>query len=343
MPAMNEIINVSVSVSSTSVTRQGFNSILLVGDQTMVAGDLDTEFKVMAFTDATAAQAVCTGDLSDMVGVAFGQSPGVTTVYVSYVNNTETLETEDLNAILNNNADFFGYASVFNTEADRQTQLAWLATNKKFGAFLDHTAVLSTITKQSGANDSGVIFHTKTANDNPAQWTNVAWLSKVLGQTPGSYTGAFIQLNSVDASQYTKTEEDYLRDAGYNQYSVVGGIPMSWNGITTAQTVGHFADLYIGAVYLEVRLQEDLVNLLVNTPKVAYTSAGLNQVQSVINQRLEQSTTDGYLDPAVPYSVSMPNIEGVNRADRNLSGITFSATASGAIQSMEIQGTVDAT
>ena len=55
------------------------------------------------------------------------------------VNNTETLETEDLNAILNNNADFFGYASVFNTEADRQTQLAWLATNKKFGAFLDHT------------------------------------------------------------------------------------------------------------------------------------------------------------------------------------------------------------
>ena len=118
---------------------------------------------------------------------------------------------------------------------------------------------------------------------------------------------------------------------------------MSWDGITTAQTTGHYADLYIGAVYLEVRLQEELINLLVNTPKVAYTNAGLATVQSVISQRLQQSTTDGYLDPAVPFSVSMPNISGVNRADRNLSGITFNATASGAIQSMEIQGTVDAT
>ena len=36
MPTSNEIIKLGITVSSASVTRAGFDSMLLVGDETMV-------------------------------------------------------------------------------------------------------------------------------------------------------------------------------------------------------------------------------------------------------------------------------------------------------------------
>ena len=340
MPAMNEIISISVSVSSTSVTRQGFGSIMIVGDETMVNTSVFTsQYMVKSYTSAASVGTDCTGDLMEMITMAFAQSPGINEVYVSYVDTSGTgagIANEDLNEIAAINSDWFGYCSVFNTDADIVTQASWCAANKKYGSFLKTDS-----TNPNANSDYAILWHTKATDS--TKWVQVAWLSNVLALTPGSYTGAFRQLQSATPNTYTKTEEDALRASAINQYSRVGGVPITWNGITSTGTEGHYADLYIGALYLEIRMQEDLVNLLVNNPKVAYTNDGLAQVQAVMNQRLDQSTTEGYLDANVPYSVSMPSIEGINRADRNLSGITFQATASGAIQSMEIQGTVDAT
>lgn len=337
---MNEIIQISVSVSASSVTRQGFNSILLVGDETMVNTSVFTsEHMVRSYTSSTAVGTDCSGDLKDMINMAFGQSPGVSKVYVSYVDTSGTnagITTDDLDAISLNNNEWFGYASTFNTDADIVTQVGWINGAKKYGSFLkkDTTAV-------AVSSDYSVLWHTKASGS--VQWVNVAWLSAVLALVPGSYTGAFQGLQIAVPSQYTKTEEDALRAANLNQYSEIGGIPLTWNGITAAGTEGHYADLYIGALYLEIRMQEDLMNLLANASKIPFTDEGIAQVKATMSARLQQSTDEGYLDAARPFTVTAPKAANVDRAARLLPNVSFEAFASGAIQSISIQGFIDAT
>ena len=341
MPAMSEIIKLNLTVSSASVTRQGFNSILLVGDETMINSAVFTEeHMVKEYVNFESIGTDISGDLLDMALIAFGQTPSVTRVYVSYVDtegSSAGILTSDLLAIQANSNDWFGYCSTFNTDSDITVQMGFLGTNDKYGSFLKKDSVAV-----SGASNYAALWHTKTASGS-AQWVNVAWLSTVLALTPGSYTGAFLQLQLVDPSTYTSTEETALRAAAINQFSAIGGVNVTWNGVSATGGT-NWADIYIGAVYLQVRMMEDLANLLIQSLKVPLNDSGIAQVEGVMKRRLDQSTTDGYLDPERPFVIAVPDAsELTDRASRVLPNVGFTAFASVGIQVIEIQGLIDAT
>jgi len=341
MPAMNDIIQISLTVSSASVTRQGFNSILLVGDETMINGSVFTaEHMVKEYSNFDAVGTDVSGDLLEMAQVAFAQTPSVSKVYISYVDTSGSgtgIDTDDLLAIQANTNDWFGYCSTFNTSADVTTQMGWLATANKYGSFLKNDFVAV-----SGATNSAALWHSQLTTTS-ARWVNVAWLSTVLALTPGSYTGAFKQLQGVDPGVYTATEESSMRAAGINQYSKVGGVDVTWNG-ATAKGGTNWADIYIGAIYLEIRMMEDLTNLLIQNSKIPYTDAGIAQVEATMARRLAQSTSDGYLDAERPFVINVPDASNIaDRASRILPDVSFIAYAAGAVQTIVIQGTIDAT
>lgn len=339
MPAMSEIIQLSLTVSSASVTRQGFNSILLVGDETMVGAAFTEEHQVLEYSTYDSIGSDASGDLKDMARIAFLQTPSVSKIYLSYVDTSGSgagITESDLDAIQTNNNDWFGYCSTFNTDADITEQMGWIGANQKYGSFLksDFTAV-------SGGVTYSALWHTKATGS--AKWVQVAWLSAVLALTPGQYTGAFLQLQGVDASQYTSTEETSMRNAALNQYSEIGGVDVTWNGVSAAGGT-QWADIYIGAIYLKIKLMEDLTNLLIQSLKVPYTDAGIAQVEAVLNKRLAQSTADGYLDAERRFVISVPDAATItDRASRLLPNVSFTAYAAGAVQSIAISGTIDAT
>ena len=341
MPAMSDIIQLSLTVSSATVSRQGFNSILLVGDETMIDGSVFTaEFMVKEYSNLEAVGSDVSGDLLEMATIAFAQTPSVNKVYISYVETSGTgagIVGSDLTAIQVNSNDWFGYCSTFNTDADITEQMSWIGANDKFGSFLksDFSAV-------SGSINYATLWHS-TLTATSARWVNVAWLSSVLALVPGSYTGAFKGLQGVDASSYTSTEETTMKAAGINIYSPIGGVDVTWNGASSTGG-SNWADIYIGAIYLQVRMMEDLTNLLIQNSKIPYTDAGIAQVGATMARRLAQSTTDGYLDSERPFVITVPDAADIaDRASRLLPNVSFVAYAAGAIQSIAIQGTVDAT
>ena len=359
MPTSNEIIKLGITVSSASVTRAGFDSMLLVGDETMVdptevgpsgTGTFDPTmvYKYTAYSQV--GDELANGYLKDMVKVAFGQQPSVGTVYVSYVDTSGTNEgitSSDITAMHEEQSDWIGYCSTFDSASDVATQAGSLvALGKFYSVVTDSTATPAT------TNDFMALWHTKVALDNPAssgyypesigRWANVASLSYYLASVQGSYNPAFKGLQLITPNKYSATEETALRAANLNQYSNIGGQDLTWDG-KNASGKGYI-DTYLGALYLQIRLTEDLMNMMIQTPKLPYTDGGISTVGSVIDNRLAQCTSDGYLDETRPYQISLPVASQLSdRASRVLPNVSFIAYTTGAINTIEIQGFIDAT
>lgn len=356
MPTSNEIIRLGITVSSASVTRAGFDSILLVGDETMVdptqAGprgeatfDPGMVFKYTA--DSQVGDEIVNGHLRDMISVAFGQQPSVGTVMVSYVDTegaSAGIVGSDIQDMYEYESNWIGYCSVFETEADVENQATKLLALGKFYSILtSDSSFAPTVNDYTAMWHTGTAYGTWSSSTNTSgRWANVASLSYFLAVTQGTYNPAFKKLQGIDSKQYTATEETTLRANNLNQYSEIGGQAVTWDGKNGSGT--GYIDTYLGAIYLQIRLTEDLMNLMIQSPKIPYTDPGIATVGSVISNRLTQMTTDGYLDKNRPFTVNLPKASSLtDKASRNLPGVSFIAYTSGAINTIEIQGFIDAT
>ncbi len=87
MPEISEIVTVNITVASAGLTRQGFNSLLAVGDETNFAVGF-AEFEVRKYTTFAALSAdtdILDGDIKNMAQVSFGQIVAVPSFYVSRI------------------------------------------------------------------------------------------------------------------------------------------------------------------------------------------------------------------------------------------------------------------
>ena len=336
MPDISEIVNISIVVQSSALSRKGFNSLMITG----AAANFDVGFVEHEVREYTTYQAVVddtdilSGDVKDMAQVAFAQTPAIPKLYISRINTTVT--STDLDAIAANNNDWFGYAHAFATDADQTNASSWLAANKKYGFFLitDKTKDLALASNYSS------IWYTDATYTSTAKWLQVAIASRILAKIPGSYTAAFKTLELVSTTQLTGTEETVLRTNNVNQYSQVSGRSITWNGKTSN---GGFIDTYIGALYLEARMAEDLFAQLASVEKIPYTNAGVGLLLSAGQARLNQSVIDGYLtdDPAPVITAPLvADISAVNKSNRLLPDITFTAYTAGAVHTVQISGTI---
>ncbi len=87
MPDISEIVAVTISVSSSALSRQGFNSLMILGDDTNFGVGF-SEFEVRSYTTFAGISAdtdIVSGDVINMAQVAFAQSPAVPTVFITRV------------------------------------------------------------------------------------------------------------------------------------------------------------------------------------------------------------------------------------------------------------------
>jgi hypothetical protein len=83
--------------------------------------------------------------------------------------------------------------------------------------------------------------------------------------------------------------------------------------------------------------------LLVNSPKVPYTNAGITAIEGEIRRSLTEGVTNDFIATEPAFTVTTPNVSDVSQADkanRVLRNVTFQATLSGAIHVVEINGVV---
>jgi len=246
------------------------------------------------------------------------------------------LTSASLDAIASNNNTWFGYAQVFEDVADIQTASAWVAANKKYGFFLQ-TGFNANMNLNSNYS---CLWYTDNSYSGVARPLEVALASRVLALVPGSYTAAFKSLELVSTTQLTATQESDLRNEDVNQYSVVAGESITWNGVTSN---GSWIDLYIGVLYLEARIEEDVFATIKARDKVPFTNDGINLIVGAVQNRLQQSVDEQFLtdDPAPVTSAPLASeVNATDKSNRLLSPVTFTAYTAGAIQTVKINGIV---
>jgi hypothetical protein len=249
----------------------------------------------------------------------------------------------DLAAIALENSDFYGVTMTTMGQAEIVAAAAWVETNKRFAIF--------------GTQDTGVILATggtvaltvKAANQYRSQvfykhggdqFQGAALLGSMLPKEPGAVTAWGRKLASQDTDALTETHLTNLKAANAGWFTSYGGVSITRDGKGAA---GEYLDVIRDRDWLESRMQTDVFTALTNADKIPFTDRGASVVVGAVKSRLALAVDAGVLSDNPAPVVIAPKVSAVAPADklaRRLKPITFTGTLAGAIQAVNITGTV---
>jgi len=256
--------------------------------------------------------------------------------------------TNDLDAIQNENSDWYALAYTDRTQAIVESIAAWTESQTKiFGTASSNsdiidiavgadTTSIAAVLNQLGYVRTFVMYHDDADSDFP----ECAWFGRVLPTLPGSVNWKFKTLASISYSDLTTTQSQNARNKKANTYEFIGGVGITREG-TMAQ--GEFIDIIRGVDWLTAQIQQNVYALLVNVDKVPYTDAGIASVEAEIRRALELGINNNFIAENPAYTISVPKaseVSAANKAARLLQDVSFQATLSGAINVVEINGIV---
>lgn len=328
-------------VTTTTVT---VNSASLTADLLII--DIATALNAVAganFTATTGAGSdlILTGDAA---GNWFSVAPVKHGQFLCAQDHADPGVSTDLAAIADENDGFYFIINPYNSEAMLNGVAAWAESNDKlFVAATSDQRSGSVATgggdpmddiKTSAYNRTAVIYH-----PSPADFADAAWVGKLASKDPGSVNWNYKTLAGVAAPVVTSSYRTNIEAKYGNYYTEMGGVNVTLGGGTVGSN--EYIDVVRGKDWIEARLKENLFAMLAGSDKVPYTDAGISQVDAVVRSVLREASRRGIID--TNYTTSVPRVIDVTPADkasRILRNVNFTATLAGAINTINIQGTV---
>ncbi len=251
--------------------------------------------------------------------------------------------TEGLNTLQLQDDAWYGLVITDPTDANIRNVAAWTEAQEKiFGASSTNAGILASGTidvasvLQAKGYDRTFLMYHATAGEFP----EAAWMAGQLINPPGSATWAFKPLAGVTPDALTATQIAAAKGKNCNLYLSVAGVKITDPGIMAG---GHYIDTTFGLDWLQSSIQADVFALLATTKKIPYTDAGAQQVASVVRTDLNRAITQGVLANDGALVLTVPKVGDqteTDRTNRYFPDITFSANLAGAIQKVQVLGTV---
>ena len=254
----------------------------------------------------------------------------------------------DLTAIQDVNDEWYALACTDRTKATVLAIAAWIETQIKiFGTASDESNIINqqagvdTTSIAAQLNNAGYVrtfcmYHQEATTDFP----ECAWFGTCLPLAPGSETWAFKRLATISYTVLTSTQQANAFAKRCNTYEFVGGVGITQKG-TMAQ--GEYIDIIRGVDWLTSTIQTYVYSVLVNSPKVPYTDSGITAIESQVKRALQLGVSNNFIAQTPPFTTTVPkavDVPSVDKANRILRNVKFQATLAGAIQAIEISGTV---
>jgi len=258
---------------------------------------------------------------------------------------------EALAAAIDYNNDWYGLSIYSRTLADIEATSDYIqglgASNPKI--FFAQNAASEML--DVGASSDIASLLTAKANFRTSVWyhaDNTEFLEMALmgGQLPtlpGSITWAYKSLSTITVDTLTDGQKAAVHSKNANTYDTVASVAITEEGKTCDTASGEWIDVIRGVDWIQVNMSADLYTLLVNSPKVPYSTAGISSVKGVLINVLATAQTQGILTLDEPATVTVPDIADVSAGDkgtRTLNDVTFTGILAGAIQKINVQGTV---
>lgn len=249
----------------------------------------------------------------------------------------------DLAAIAAEDSDFYGLLLDSNSKAEIAAAAAWAEAQTLIAGFssadeevLDDTAGNIAETLNANAYDRSFLIW----NRQVLGFAAAAWIGDRFPADPGASTWKFKQLSGVVVDTLSSTQIGNLESNDANYYVLRAGIPITCQGTLAS---GRFIDITRTIDALVDAIQVEVFAAIVNLPKLPYTNASVTLVKSIIRGVLREFQASGALDPETDPVITAPLVEDVSAVDRGnrlLPDVKFSARLAGAIHSVQIAGTL---
>jgi hypothetical protein len=269
----------------------------------------------------------------------FGQNPRPTEIAVyGFVYAGEPTElTATLNELIKTENDFYYVASTEQGDEEIKALAEWTNTQDKlYGVTTSNTELAEEIRGQY--DNAFIVVH-----DQPTSYAAEGLLSTCAPRTIGSYTWTFKNVQGVPAVAYDNTTINQIHAANASTYINEAGILMNSHGVVTS---GEYIDVIQSTHFLKARLAESVFRLLATKEKVPYTDAGIALVVAEVEKVLNQGFKMGIIadEEGVPmYNIDVPKRSEIAKntiAQRILPDVKWTAVIAGAVEKVEIKGTL---
>lgn len=171
-----------------------------------------------------------------------------------------------------------------------------------------------------------------------------AWTGYMLPSDPGSETWKFKQLTGIQVTttaHLSPSLEAIALGKNANLYTLLAGVGHTQEGVMASS---RFIDIQRTSDWIEARIEESVVTLLLNQPKVPYSDAGFTafyaEIASVLDLGVKRGALSELLDGSGDfYRIVIPKAADQLTADRQnryLPGITVEIQIAGAVHSTKI-------
>lgn len=259
------------------------------------------------------------------------------------VTGTNSALSDDLDDIQEFDGDWYALILANQPEADINAAATWVEAQTKI--FLanspDYAIITSATTDVMSDIETGAYSRTSMwFHKFPGEYLGAAVLGDILPRAPGSYTAHMKNLSGVSVDDIKSASITFINDKTGNYYVEIGGSNRTFNGQMGS---GDFIDTIVFGDWLKARMQERLLGILFNSPKLPYTRGGLAVIESEIRAQLLEGARVGGLNLETSPVISIPDLADISandKANRIVQNVTFSATLAGAIHKIVINGTL---
>jgi hypothetical protein len=316
-------------------------------------GTVTTSVSLVTFTQAA-------GKLTDFVQ---WQSGPVQNIQLTDVTADPGITADLANIYAANTLSFYGVSLDSNSKAEVLSATAWVeATGQggKVGFFnnSDAQCVQALATATDLFTETQLLSYKKSfilySGQELLCYSGVSAMSYALAQNAGSYTLADKQLPGVLADTDTSltlnqalvlnTDSTSTPGTGGkngNYYAQESGLNNVWPGVTPS---GQYMDYTIWLDWINLQIQASVYAAKAGPPKLPYDDNGIGVIGQAILNPLKLAATPAYnaviADTIVVTVPTAASVSLASQANRDLPNCSFSCTYSGAIQTVEVTGTV---
>ena len=338
MSSLDSIVNVTISSSAGIVSRQGFGIPLIMGTNGVFGAGTLRSYASLA---AVLADFANTTPEYKMAAAIFSQNPYPPLIKIGvYSTAGQHTLVGDIEAIELLDNDFYYVLCTDRAKADILLLAAHIQTTKKifFALTLDADVPIATagnvaLTLQTAKYTRTAIIYTPTD-----QYQDAAWVGLMAPKNPGSANWMFKQVSGITPDADNDTVVTNLKATNCNFYTAVAGINMFQKGVVAS---GEYIDIVQGTDWIQVNLQADIFQGLVDVDKIPFTNAGGDVFRSIISARLKQAISVGILTNSPAPVIVVPDVSTIStndKANRNFTGITFTAFYAGAVNAVTMNG-----
>lgn len=182
---------------------------------------------------------------------------------------------------------------------------------------------------------TALMYHSR-----PHTSPNGAWGGKLLPKDPGSVTWAFKTLATIEPDVLQTGEITNIETNEANHYTSIAGVAITQQGTVSS---GEFIDIQHFISFIETRLQENVFARMAAVDKVPFTDPGIAIIEAEVRAVLQLGIAQGGFAASPEPTVTVPraaDVSLVDKANRTLPDIKFTATLAGAIHAVTINGVV---